>query len=222
VAAEAQQPPEHVRDVASEQAAGHVQLVDDDDLDLLEELEPLRVVRQDRGVEHVRVRDDDLAGAPDRRADRGRRIPVIGRGGDLQVAGPGKLGELGDLVLAEVFRREQEEGACRRIRGQRLEDGQRVAQGLARGGRGDDDDVLAVVHGFDGFRLVGVEGGDAAALEAVHDPRVQPLGKGRRDRVTSGEDGMVEHGVRHRRFFEQPAEHGLGGGRRIGPHRMPR
>ena len=83
--AEPQEPPEHVRDVAAEDAAIRVQLVDDDDLDLLEELEPLRVMRQDRRVEHVRVGDDDLAGRPDRRPDRRRRVPVVRRGGDLEV-----------------------------------------------------------------------------------------------------------------------------------------
>jgi hypothetical protein len=64
--ADPQQAPQHVGDVAAEQAPVGVQFVYDDDLELLEELEPLGVVRQDRGVEHVRVRDDDLSGASDR------------------------------------------------------------------------------------------------------------------------------------------------------------
>ena len=72
VAAQPEQPPDDVRDVAPEHAAVGVELVDDDDPELLEQLEPLRVVRQDRRVQHVRVADDDLAGLPDGRSDRRR------------------------------------------------------------------------------------------------------------------------------------------------------
>ena len=46
--ADAPQAPEHVRDVAAEDAAVGVQLVDDDVAQVLEQLGPLRVVRQDR------------------------------------------------------------------------------------------------------------------------------------------------------------------------------
>ena len=72
VGADPQQPAEDVGDVAAEHAAVGVQLVDDDDLELLEQLEPLGVVGQDRRVEHVRVRDDDLAGGPRRPSGSGR------------------------------------------------------------------------------------------------------------------------------------------------------
>ena len=68
--AQPEEPPDDVRDVAAEHAAVRVELVDDDDPELLEQLEPLGVVGEDRRVEHVRVRDDDLAGAADRRPDR--------------------------------------------------------------------------------------------------------------------------------------------------------
>ena len=70
VGADPEQPAQDVGDVPAEHAAVRVQLVDDDDLELLEQLEPLRVVGQDRRVEHVRVGHDDLAGGPDGRPDR--------------------------------------------------------------------------------------------------------------------------------------------------------
>ena len=87
VGADPQQPAQDVGDVAAEHAAIRVQLVDDDDLELLEQLEPLGVVGQDRRVEHVRVGDHDLAGGPDGRADRGGRVAVVGRGEDRQAGG---------------------------------------------------------------------------------------------------------------------------------------
>ena len=162
VGADPEQPPQDVGDVAPEHAAVRVQLVDDDEPELLEQLEPLRVMGEDRRVEHVRVGDDDLAGGPDRRADRCRRVAVVGRGRDVQPGRRRQLAELGDLVLAERLGREQEEGPGRRVLGDRLEDGHGVAQGLARRGRGHDHDVLAGVDGLDRLRLVGVRPLDAA------------------------------------------------------------
>ena len=90
-------------------------------------------------------------------------------------AAAGQLAELRDLVLAERLRREEEQRPRRRIVGDRLEDGQRVAQRLARCGRRDDDDVVAGADGLDRLRLVGVQPVDAACGEAGPDPRVQPV-----------------------------------------------
>ncbi len=59
--AQPQQTSEDVGDVAPEDAAVGVQLIDHDQPQLLEELEPLGVMGQDSGVEHVRVGHDDLA-----------------------------------------------------------------------------------------------------------------------------------------------------------------
>ena len=66
VGAQPQEPPQDVGDVAAEHAAVRVQLVDDDHPQLLEQLEPLGVVGEDRRVEHVRVGDHDLPGLADR------------------------------------------------------------------------------------------------------------------------------------------------------------
>ena len=95
--------------MAAEYAAIRVQLVETMTW-LLEQLEPLRVVGQDRRVEHVRVGHDDLAGGPDGRADRGGRVAVVGGGEDRQAGGcPPGLPTLQYLVLAERLGREQEE-----------------------------------------------------------------------------------------------------------------
>ena len=72
--------------MAAEDAPIGVQLVDDDDLDLLEELEPLGVMGEDRRVEHVRVGDDHLAGRPDGRPDGRRRVAVVRGCRDVQRA----------------------------------------------------------------------------------------------------------------------------------------
>ncbi len=157
VGTDPQEPPQDVGDVPAEDAAIGVQLVDDDELELLEQLEPLRVVRQDRRVEHVRVRDHHLARGADRRADRSGRVAVVGGGDDRQAGRCRQLAELGDLVLAERLGREEEQRPGRRVVGDGLEGRERVAEGLARCRRGDDDDVLAGVDGLDRLRLMRVQ-----------------------------------------------------------------
>ena len=91
VGAQPQEPPQHVGDVGAEHAAVRVQLVDDDDPQLLEQLEPLGVVGEDRRVEHVRVRHHDLPGLADRRADRRGRVAVVAGRRDLEAGVPDEL-----------------------------------------------------------------------------------------------------------------------------------
>ena len=186
VRADPEQPAQDVRDVPAEHPAVRVQLVDDDDPELLEQLEPLGVVGQDRRVEHVRVGHDDLPRGADRGADRGRCVAVVGRGRDRQAGRCGQLAELGDLVLSEGLGREEVQRARGGVLGDRLERRQRVAQRLAGGGRRDDDDVLAGVDGVDGLGLMGVQRLDAALGQAAHDARVEPVGHGRRRGLPAG------------------------------------
>ena len=143
VRAEAHETAQDVRDVAAEDAAVRVRLVDDDEAELLEQLEPLRVVRQDRRVKHVRVRHHDLARLADEAADRRRRVPVVDARGEVHAGVAGEVAELGELVLAQGLRREQVERPRRRVLADRLEDRQVVAERLARRGRRHDRDVLA-------------------------------------------------------------------------------
>jgi hypothetical protein len=82
VSADPEEPAEYVGHVPTEDAAVGVELVDDDVAELFEQLEPFRVVREDRGVEHVRVGHHHLARTPDGRPDGGGRVAVIRGGGD--------------------------------------------------------------------------------------------------------------------------------------------
>jgi hypothetical protein len=218
MAADAEEPPEHVADVASEQPAVQVQLVHDDDLDLLEELEPLGVVGKDRGVEHVRVGHHDLAGLTDRGADRRGRVAVIGRRGDRQAGRGGEGTECGDLVLAEGLRRKEPERPGRRVLGQRLEDRQLVAEALpGRGGR-HDAHVASGAHRGERFRLVGVESGDALLRKSAPDSRIHPGRKWHRVRVPGRQEGMVDDAAGQGRLLEQPCKHGVGGSGRVRAH----
>ena len=216
--AQPQEPPEDVGDVAAEHAPVGVQLVDDDDLQLLEQLEPLGVVGKDGRMEHVRVRDDDLAGLADGRPDRCRGVPVVAGRRNLQARVPDQLRELCHLVLAERLGGEQEQGPGRRILGQRLEHRHRVAERLPGRGRRHDDDVLAGVDSFDGIGLVRVRALDAPFREPRPDPRVQPGGPLAVDGLPCRPDLVVDDAPGERRLLEQPLQDGEGGCGGVGAH----
>jgi hypothetical protein len=72
--------------VAAEHAAVRVQLVDDDEAEVLEELGPLRVMRQDARVQHVGVAQHHVRARADGAARILRGIAVVGVHADLVAA----------------------------------------------------------------------------------------------------------------------------------------
>ena len=78
------QPAEDISDVRAEHTTVAVQFVDDDERQRLEELRPLGVMRQDRLVQHVRVRDHDIAARAHRLARIARGVAVEGEGLDAE------------------------------------------------------------------------------------------------------------------------------------------
>ena len=217
--ADAKQPAKHVGDVAAEHAAVGVQLVDHDVAELLEQLEPLGVMRQDRRVEHVRVGHHDLPGRADRRPDRGRRVAVVGRGRDGQPGRRRQLAELADLVLAERLGREQQQGPRGRVVGDGLQDRQRVAQRLARRRRGHDHDVATGVDRLDRLRLVGIGPRDATRSEPRHDPWIEPVREVGVFRRPCRQQRVMDDPAGERRFGEQLGQDGSGLGGGVGAHR---
>ena len=170
------QPPQDVGQVAAEDAAVVVELVDDDVLEVLEQLDPLGVVRQDPGVEHVGVRQDDVAAGPDGPAGVLGRVAVVGEDADLLRQPPVDVVELGLLVLGQGLGREEVQGPRRRVLHDGVEDRQVVAERLARRGRRHDDDVLALLERLPGRALVGVEPGEPLGLERGAQGRVDVVG----------------------------------------------
>ena len=85
MAADPSQPAKNVRQVAAEDAAIGMQLVDDDIPEILEELGPSRVVRKDPRMNHVGVAEHDVCAASDGPPGVLRRIAVIGKHADRRV-----------------------------------------------------------------------------------------------------------------------------------------
>ena len=101
--ADAREAGKEVRQVRAEDAAVGVQLVDDDIFEVAEIVGPLCVVRQNSGIEHVGVCDDDVPLAARLPPLDGVRVavvdeavyPAVGEGGELP-----KLRELGSRRTA--------------------------------------------------------------------------------------------------------------------------
>src|SRR5207253_3110471 len=73
------QAPQDVGDVRAEDAAVDVRLVDDDEAEVVEEVAPEVVAREDADVEHVRVREHEIRPAADLASPLGRRVSVVAR-----------------------------------------------------------------------------------------------------------------------------------------------
>ena len=183
--ADALEPAQHVGDVAAEHAAIGVHLVDDDVAQVLEELRPLGVMRQDRLVQHVRVGDHDVAVQADGLACIAGGVAVEGEGLDAEIAGTIEFQQLGHLVLGQCLGREQVQRLGLVLHG-RADHRQGVAQRLAAGGGGDDGHVLAALAGLPGFGLVAVELLDAACLQCSGQRRGYRVGNGRVAAFTAG------------------------------------
>ena len=72
--------------MAAEDATIGVQFVDDHELQVLEQLRPSRMVREDPRVHHVGVAEHDVRTTADRAPGILRRVPVVGEHTDLEIA----------------------------------------------------------------------------------------------------------------------------------------
>jgi hypothetical protein len=161
VAADALEAAEDIGEMATEDPSVGVQLVHHHVAQVLEEVHPLGVVREDPRVEHVGVGEHEVGARPHRPPRVLRRVAVVGE--HPQVGqGLRQLGELGELVLREGLRREEIEDAALRLLDQALQHGQVVAERLPRGGGRDGDEMLALGHDLEGLGLVRIELADAA------------------------------------------------------------
>ena len=105
-------------------------------------------------MKHVGIRDDDVAGAADRSAHRGRRVAVVRVGLQIDVDVLRETLELPELILRERFRWKDVEGARGGILRDRVDDRKVVAEGLPARRRSDHDGVLSRVRGLQRVGLV--------------------------------------------------------------------
>ena len=130
-------------------------------------------MREDARVQHVRVRDHDVPGGADRAPRVVGGIAVVGRRPEVDAERLDEAVKLVHLIARQRLGREQVQRAGVPALEDGVDDREVVAEGLARGGGRDDDDVgpardLAVRH-----RLVRIELPDAPPPEGIGQPRVQ-------------------------------------------------
>ena len=103
--------------MAAEHAAIGVQLVDHDVAQVLEQLRPARMVRQDAGVQHVGIAEHDVRARANRAPRILRRVAVVGVHADGLAADladrAAQLVQLGHLILRQRLGRKQIERARR-------------------------------------------------------------------------------------------------------------
>ena len=161
VPADSPQPPQHVAQMAAEDASIRVELVNHHVAQVLEQLGPARVVREDARVQHVGVAQHQMRARPNRPPGVLRRVTVVGEDADLLSSslrqGLAQALKLRELILRERLGRKQIE----RTAGGILQDGVQhrrvVAERLARRRRRDHDDVAAGQRVLDRFGLMRVE-----------------------------------------------------------------
>src|SRR5260370_33186233 len=107
-AAEAAQ---NIAQVAAEDAAVGVQLLEDDVGHIFEEARPACVMRKDSGMQHVRVGQDDVAFFANRPAGVGGSIAVVSENAEADVQTMVEVVKFGELILREGFGGEEVEGS---------------------------------------------------------------------------------------------------------------
>ena len=201
------QPAQDVADVRAEDAAVDVRLVDDDEPEVVQRVPPTIVMGQHADVEHVGIGEDHVRRAPDVRATLDGRVAVVDR--RPQTADP-ETREPARLILRERLRRIEEDRPRRWIPRDRVQDGEREGERLARRGSRRDDDALPPGDGLPGLGLMCVEPRHAARAEPLGDGGVQfprerlaPAGA-RRLGAAVGDLRSFQDGIPGRRLAGEP------------------
>jgi hypothetical protein len=150
-----------------------VQLVHHHVAQVLEQLHPLGVVREDPLVQHVGVGDHDVGARTDGLARVLRRVAVVREGPDVGAHGLDHAVELGQLVLGQGLGGKEVQRASVRVLQDAVEDGQVVAERLARRGGRDHHRAPSLARRLVGQGLVRVGPRHAAGLEDFLQLRMQ-------------------------------------------------
>ena len=161
---DAPQSPQHVAKMAAEHAAIGVQFIQHDVSQILEQPRPARVVRQNSGVQHVRIGQYDVAFFADGFARVAGRVAVVGKDAESVVEPLIQIVNFRQLILGQGLGGKKINRASVGIFQNRVYDRQVVAQRFSRSRGRDDDNIFSVVRRLRGRRLMGVKPLDALGL----------------------------------------------------------
>ena len=109
---DAPQPAQNIAKMAAKNAAIGMQFVQNDVAKILEQARPARVVRQDAGVQHVRVRQNNVAFFANGFTRVSRRVTVVCENAEAIFKPLVQIVEFRKLILRKRFCRKKIERAC--------------------------------------------------------------------------------------------------------------
>ncbi len=168
---------EHIRHVGAEDPFINMRLVNDDQPQMAEKIQPSRMIGQDAGVDHVGIGEDDAGLGFDCRTGRPRRVAVVNE--DAVRVFRRQTDQAFELVLRQSFRGEDEDGGAVFIGGEHIEDRDLVDEALPAGCTGRDDDVLPICESLQRLALMTVEHIDIGLIQGMDRLRPEPCRHGR-------------------------------------------
>jgi hypothetical protein len=193
--------------VRAEHAAAHVRLVDHDEREPEEEVRPARMIRQDREVQHVGVREDEVRVLPDQRPLGLRRVAVVGGRADLREL---QRAHGAQLIPRQGLRGEQVDRGGLRDRDGGLGEREVVDERLAARGAGGQDHVAAGPQRLEPTFLVRIEAVDPEQPDP-RDDELREVGRERGECRLSRRELARPHeavggvGVERGQLVEEPA-----------------
>ena len=166
--------PQHVAQMTAKHAAIRVQLIDHDVSQILKQPRPPRVMRQNPGVQHVGIRQDEMSLFADGFARVARCVAVVRENTESIFEAAIQIVQFGELILRERLRRKKINRARVAVFEDRVQHRQVVAERFARSGRSHDDDVFAGVYGLGRRSLMRVRLANALRFICRHEIGMNP------------------------------------------------
>ena len=156
--------------------------VDDDVLQVFKQLDPLGMMRQNTGMEHVRVGYDDMPRLPHLPAGGRRRVPVVCKGFNVNVHRFDQLVQLGNLIRRQRLCRKEIQRSRIAVFQNGVQHRQIVAHCFAGSRRRNHADIPALRHAVKRFTLMRIELIHAPCGQHRRQAAIQRFGKRRKAR----------------------------------------
>ena len=181
------EPAQDVGDVAAEDTAVGVGLVDDHVFEVEQEIVPSLVAGQHGQMDHVWVGEQQARFLPGGVSGGCRSVPVVGGDLDLPSSQRAKAPE---LVLGESLGGIQVDSPRPGISQEAVDDRKIEAQALAGGSAGGDHEMLTALGRVPALCLMGPQLSDALGCQRVGELKVHLLGEGSSLSRPAGQHGL--------------------------------
>ena len=171
------QPPDDVRQVASEHPTIHVEFVDNDIPKIHKKFLPFRVVRQDASMQHIGIGDHYMALLSYCLSGICRRISVIGESFDIGPEFPDQSMDFMHLILGQGLGGKHVQRPRFRFFEDSLKNGKIVAERFTARRRGYENNVFPIPDQINRLGLMAVKSIDVSFFQNRADPGMNPRRK---------------------------------------------